>query len=163
MNRRAFATSFVAIPTLASLGYVGWRYLSEKAQHTCRACSREVHAQTRTVAAIDGKEGIYCCPACALSEHRQAGKPVQIIELADYQGGRAISPSQAFLVHDSEINPCKSHETTLTADKQPMHSHFDRCSPSILAFRDRDSAQRFASVHGGQVMPFSEMAAQFSR
>jgi hypothetical protein len=163
MNRRAFATSIVIVPTMAGLGYAGWRYFSEKAQHTCSACSREVHVQTRTVAVIDGKLGIYCCPACALSEHRQVGKPVQIMELADYQGGPVISPSQAVLVHDSEINPCKNHNTTLTADKQPLHSHYDRCSPSILAFRDRNSAQRFAAEHGGQVIAFSEMASQFSR
>jgi hypothetical protein len=85
------------------------------------------------------------------------------VELADYHGGPDIMPSDAFLVQGSEINPCKGHNTSVTTDKQPMHSHFDRCSPSLLAFRDRKSAQKLAAQHGGQVVSFSEMASQFLR
>lgn len=163
MDRRSFAATLVAVPTLTALGYASWRYLKHKDEHTCRACSRPVHAQTRTIAAIEGKRGVYCCLACALSEHQQLGLPVQIVELADYLGGPAMMPSDAFLVQGSEINPCKGHDTPVTMDKQPMHSHFDRCSPSMLAFRDRKSAQTLAAEHGGQVIAFSEVASQFSR
>lgn len=164
MNRRTFATLCVAVPAAAGIGYGGWRVYHQKTEHTCKACSREVHEHSRTVAIIDGKRGVYCCPSCALAEHKQSGKPVEIVEIADYNGGPALVPSKAILVRDSDVNMCKRHmEAAVDADKRPMQVHFDRCSPSILAFRDVETARSFAAKHGGQVLPFAEMAPQFAR
>lgn len=113
---------------------------------------------------IGGKRGVYCCPSCALAEHRQSGKPVQVVELADYMGGPVLVPSKAFLVRDSDVNMCKRHmEAAVDSDKRPMQVHFDRCSPSILAFRDLQTARNFAAQHGGRVLPFAELAAEFTR
>jgi nitrous oxide reductase accessory protein NosL len=44
-----------------------------------------------------------------------------------------------------------------------VHAQFDRCSPSILAFRDMKAAQAFVAEHGGQVDRFSAFASAFQR
>lgn len=163
MNRKSVAVFFIAVLALAGLGYGGWRYNVERQQHSCRACSRPVHDHSRTIAIVDGKRGFYCCPACALSEHRQAGKPVRVTELADYQGGGVLNPAEAVVVRNSDVNPCKSHEAAMTPDKQPLQTDFDRCSPSILAFRNLKAAQSFAAEHGGQILRFAALAAEFNR
>ena len=163
MNRKNIAVVFIAVLALAGLGYAGWHYIVEREQHSCRACSRSVHDHSRTIAFVDGKRGVYCCPACALSEHRQAGKPVRVTELADYRDGGALNPAEAVVVRNSDVNPCKSHEAAVTPDKQPLQTHFDRCSPSMLAFRDMKAAQTFAAEHGGQILRFTALAAEFNR
>lgn len=163
MSRKSVALVFIAVLALAGLGYAGWHYIAEREQHSCLACSRPVHDHSRTIAFVDGKRGVYCCPACALSEHRQTEKPVRVTELADYQGGGALNPAEAIVVSDSDVNPCKSHEAAVTSDKQPLRTHFDRCSPSILAFRDMKAAQTFAAEHGGQILRFAALAAEFNR
>ena len=163
MKRDAFAGVLACVLGLSALGFFGWRYVAARGDHICLACSRPVHGHTNTIAVIDGKRGHYCCPACALSEHQQASKPVQIVQLTDYLEGTALTPAGTYLVRNSDVNPCARHEAALTPDKQPMHAHFDRCSPSLLAFGDRKAAEVFASEHGGQVLPFAEMASQFQR
>jgi nitrous oxide reductase accessory protein NosL len=37
---------------------------------------------------------------------------------------------------------------------------FDRCSPSIIAFAKRSSAEKFASEHGGQVGVFLQIVGR---
>jgi nitrous oxide reductase accessory protein NosL len=51
----------------------------------------------------------------------------------------------------------------MNADKRASDVHYDRCSPSILAFAQRSDAAQFAREHGGEVLRFSELVSAFSR
>ncbi len=163
MNRRAFFVTAVASIAAGILAYSGWRYFEAREHHSCSACARPIHEHMRTIATVDGKVGDYCCPACALSEHQQAGKPVQVTKLTDFLTGKPLEPQTAYVVRDSNVNPCARHELAVTSDKQPMHTHFDRCSPSLLAFQDAEGARAFAAERGGQVLRFADLATRFQR
>lgn len=163
MSRKSSFSVVIVVLAIAGLSYSTLRYVAKRENHTCRACSRPVHEHSRTVALINGKRGFYCCPACALSEHQQAGKPVEVTELTDYLGSGSLNPAESFIVRNSDVNPCARHEAALSPDKQPMHTDFDRCSPSMLAFRDLKAAQAFAVEHGGQVLRFTDLASQYRR
>jgi len=90
-QRKSLIASVVAILVLAGLGYATWRFVGERSAQVCRACARPVHSHMRTIAILDGKSRHYCCPACALSEHQQSGKQVQVVELTDYLSNMALN------------------------------------------------------------------------
>jgi hypothetical protein len=164
VQRKSFFACVVAILVLSALGYGTWRYVAERSRQSCKACARPVHAHMKTLAILDGKRATYCCPACALSEHQQSGKPVEVVELTDYLTNTSLKPETSFLVRNSDVNPClQHHHPDVSANSQPLESHFDRCSPSVLAFQDQKTAAGFAGEHGGQVVKFSEFAAEFQR
>ena len=164
MNGKPVFASIVAILVLAGLGYSGWRYVRERNDQTCRACARAVHSHMKTVGMVDGKRTVYCCPACALSDHQQSGNPVEVVELTDYSTNSPLKPENAFVVRNSSMNPCLQHHLPAVGeDSQPLESHFDRCAPSVLAFRDQRSARAFSGEHGGQATRFAEFAAAFQR
>jgi len=163
MKPKSLIALLFAVLVLGALGYSGWRYVAERETHSCKACSRPVHEHSRTVALVDGKRTSYCCPACALSERLQSGKPVEVIELTDHLSGRKLQPAGAFVVRNSDVNPCLQHQPAVSPDQQPMYSQFDRCSPSILVFASRTVAEGFSQQHGGQVLPFSDLASQYQR
>lgn len=142
-------------------GYATWWLVDQKNAQSCNACARPVHAHMRTVALLDGKRANYCCPACALSEQLQSGKPLQVIELTDYQTNATLKPESAFIVRSSDVNPCLHHHPAVGADSQPLQAHYDRCAPSALAFHDQASASAFAAGHGGQVLRYTDFAAGF--
>jgi hypothetical protein len=146
---------------ISGISYAGWKYVHKRESHTCAACQRVVHEHTRTVAVADGKQRGYCCPACALSQHRQTGKAVAVLSLTDYSTGARLSPDNAVLVRGSDVNSCAHHPVAAGLDKQPIETHFDRCSPSVLAFNSKAQADAFAREHGGQVLRFSDFAALF--
>ena len=163
MNRKAAVVLMGAVVLLGGVGYATLRYVAVRQSHFCRACSRPVHQHSRAVAVVDGKRGFYCCPTCALSEHQQSGQNVEVVELTDHHGGGVLKPADSFVVRDSEVNMCQKQVPAISADKQPLHSHFDRCAPSILAFGDRRRAEEFAREHGGQVFRFTDLATSFRR
>jgi hypothetical protein len=117
----------------------------------------------RTLAVINGRSRVFCCPACALSEHEQEGKPIHIAELTDFLTGAKLSPDHAFVVKGSDINMCATKHEMMDADKRPADVHYDRCSPSLLAFGSQSDAAHFVREHGGEIRSFSEIASAFAR
>lgn len=148
---------------LAILGYAGWRTFSYSNADECYACKRPIHAHSKTVALADGRSRLFCCPACALSQHQQIGKPISITQLTSFLTGSALSPDNAYVVRASDVNMCERTKELVNADKRGSDLRYDRCAPSLIAFAERSDAVQFAREHGGEVMPFSQAAAAFAK
>ncbi len=144
------------------LGYAGWRMWNPSRVTACQACGRAVHANMRTIAFIGGKREVFCCPTCALSAGTQMHEPVRFAELADYDAGHVLRPADAYAVEGSDLIPCIHSHEMLNRDGQPVPMEFDRCSPSIIAFAKRASAEHFATEHGGQVATFLQIVSRRS-
>jgi hypothetical protein len=156
MSRKAPLTVVIAILALAALSYAGWRFVHNKSQENCQVCRRAAHVPTRTLGTEAGHEAVFCCPTCARSQARQSKGDVRVMELTDYHTLRPLGPDSAFLVENSDVNPClDSHQAHLDEHKQPLMAHFDRCTPSVIAFSSRDAAVAFAKEHGGRVLTFA--------
>ena len=162
-HKRAWLGAAVVLVVLLGLGYAGWRISRSSEPRVCQACSRPIHAHSRTVGLVGNRQELFCCPACAWTTHDQNGRPVEIVELTDYETGSPLAPIQAYIVRGSDVNTCAQQHGPVTPDNQPTIVHFDRCSPSLLAFVGREAAARFAQEHGGELVSFSELAASYSR
>ncbi len=164
MNRKGvWLGAVVMLAAVLALGYAGWRISRSSEPQVCQVCMRPIHAHNRTVALVGNRRELFCCPACALTTHDQNGRPVKILELTDYETSTSLSPSQAYVVRGSDVNTCARQHGPVDSDKQPTMVHFDRCSPSLLAFVGREASARFAREHGGEVLSFSEFVAAYSR
>ena len=95
MERRSWFGAFIGVLVLAILGYAGWRTFSYSNADECYACKRPIHAHSKTVAVANGRARLFCCPACALSEHAQAGKPIRVTQLTSFLDGKALAPESA--------------------------------------------------------------------
>lgn len=161
-GRRWFAVLAV-VAVAVGLAYAAFNAYRGSQTEQCYACQRVVHAHMRTVAIVNGRSRVFCCPACALSEHQQEGKPIRITELTSFLTGAELSPNEAFVVKGSDINMCAQRQERIDADKRPVDVHYDRCAPSLLAFGQRAEAADFARVHGGEVLRFSEIVSAFGQ
>jgi hypothetical protein len=141
--------------------YAAWTAYRVAAVRLCDVCRRPVEARTRTVGLMGNRREKFCCPACALTAHLQGGQTVRLIELTDYETGAGLPPEQAYLVKDSDVNPCARPHTMPDEMMHPLAQHFDRCSPGLVAFGRKAAAERFAAEHGGTVLPYQEMAAAY--
>ena len=159
MKRWLSALAIVVVAV--GLGYAAFNAYRRSQPELCYASQRPVHAQTRTVAMVGGRPRVFCCPACALTEREQEGKPVQITELTDFLTGAKLSPAEAIVVKSSDVNMCARMKGFMSEEKRVADVRYDRCSPSILAFAHRTDARQFAREHGGEVVPFSEIVSEF--
>jgi len=163
MTGKRWLTVFLAVAVAACLGYAAFKAYRGSQADYCYACQRPVHAHMRTVAVVHGRPRFFCCPACALSEHEQEGKPIRVTELTDFFTGARLSPSEAFVVKGSDVNMCARTHEMVDADKQAADVHYDRCAPSLLAFGKQADATQFAREHGGEVLPFTQIVSAFTR
>jgi hypothetical protein len=154
---------FAAVLVVLVLGYAAWRSFANSNAAGCYACNRAIHAHSKTVALVNGRPRRFCCPACALSQHEQTGKPVNIIQLTSFLTGTSLSPDHAYVVKASDVNMCERTKELLSPDKRPADLRYDRCAPSLLAFAQREDAVEFARQHGGEVLPFSQAAVAFAK
>jgi hypothetical protein len=70
--------------------------------------------------------------------------------VTDYAGTGTLALDEAWLVDGSDETPCLRHHGPVTAgDGTPLHACYDRCMPSLIAFRDQATARAFAAEHGG--------------
>ena len=163
MRRRGWLSALLVVATAVVLGWAGLKAFRASRVEECYACSRVVHAHSRTVALVNGRARLFCCPACALSEHEQEGKPVKVTQLTSYLSGATLSPDSAYLVRGSDVNTCATTHEIMTLDKRPADVHYDRCAPSLLGFAQRSEAVEFVREHGGKVLPFKEVAIAFDK
>lgn len=159
MSRKRSSFGFVVVAALiAGVAVLGWTMLGSG--DACRACGRPIHHEALTIGLDAGQTETYCCLTCALTHHQQSGETVEVVELRDYQTGQALSPEQAYIVRESDVNLCTRH--AVLADREGVSTmEFDRCSPSMLAFGTREQAAEFQRQHGGILLPFSQMHRAF--
>lgn len=121
----------------------------------CGLCQREIHPEVRTVVAFpDDRRVAACCPRCALHVAKDGGAAARTIEVTDYAGGGMLPLDAAWLVDGSDETPCLRHHAPVTAGEgAPLHTCYDRCMPSLIAFRDAATARAFVSEHGGTLQP----------
>lgn len=110
---------------------------------------------------VNGRLRVFCCPACAFSEHEQGKEPVKVTQLASFLTGTALSPDAAYIVKGSDVNMCTRERAMIDPDKQPAALQYDRCLPSMYAFAEHNQAAEFAREHGGQIIPFRQLEAEF--
>lgn len=163
MTGSRWIVALAAIAVAIGLGYAVRHVFRGAQPEQCSVCRRVVHAQMRTIAMVNGRPRVFCCPACALSAHEQQGKPIRVTELTGFLTGARIAPNEAFIVRGSNVNMCARTQDLIDADKRPADIRYDRCAPSLLAFSRRRDAAEFARIHGGEVLRFNDIASAFSK
>jgi hypothetical protein len=164
MERVGRKSAIVAalVAAVIGLGYAGWRLHTTEGQ-TCGACRRPIHAGARTIGHAGGQNEVFCCPACALTDHRQTGQAVTITALTDFETDAPLDPRGAYIVEGSNLNLCVRQHHMVGEHKHATPMEFDRCSPSIFAFGRRDAADRFLREHGGRLIHFQDLAPAYQR
>lgn len=162
MPARRWLPVFVVAIAAAVFGYAGFKTYRGSQIDSCYACARPIHAGMRTAGIVNGRARAFCCPACALSEHEQEGMPVRILSLTSFLTGEKLTPGETFIVKGSDVNMCVRTHELMDSERGPAALCYDRCQPGMLAFKGRRQAQEFASRHGGQVLPFADIASQYT-
>ena len=162
MAKTKLFSAAIALILVAVAGYAVYEYqhqARENAGNVCQICWRPVHSSMLAVGEVNGEEKRFCCPACALTTAQQTGQPVRLTRITDFNTNQPLDPKTAFLVRGSDVNLDMHSQPLVNQEKRPVPVHFDRCTPSILAFRSREEAQSFQQAHGGELLQMADLKA----
>jgi hypothetical protein len=144
----------------AALAWVWFHSEHRAGRGVCPLCLRPVPGGSAVEAEVEGRRRTLCCVSCVRAAHAQTGRPVKLLHFTDFETHRPLRPERAFLVQGSEINLCTRREPLVDASKHAFEEHYDRCSPSLLAFASRERAEAFARRNGGTVVPATRLLAE---
>ena len=157
MNTRRIAITSILILVAGAAAFGWFRFVAHPKQVACGYCNRPLHANLMVTAEIDGKRTHVCCPRCAITEANQQRKSLRLITVHDYSTGREISPANAWFVEGSHAMACDHDAMRMNEMKGTQELAYDRCSPGIFTFADKQQADAFTQANGGTVISFGQL------
>jgi len=126
---------------------------------SCDVCGRDdCTALAFKVEYADGGEQRTCCPRCASHAVAEArGRSVVRLMARDFSTGEEVDAHAALFVDGSDFEHCKAPKEQRAAASCCRVLEYDRCLPSLIAFKTRADAERFSSEHGGVIRSFEEL------
>lgn len=151
MRVKTIIAGVVGLGVVIAALVTAWYLLRRRPEAICPLSGRGIHAETRALVTIGGRKYETCCLRCGIIEAQQTGKPLRVLQVADFETGKPLPPENAWYVEGSAVNHCMN--MTSTAERADQQSvcllGFDRCSPSVLAFSNEQQARAFIAQHGG--------------
>lgn len=127
----------------------------------CGVCQRPLHSVTSYRIHLSSDQVVeVCCPRCGLHFQNSRSEVIES-EVADFESGVLLPAEEATYVVGSDVHLCCSIER-LREDRaggQYVLS-WDRCLPSIVAFKNPDRAKAFQSKRGGYLSTYRELVTE---
>ena len=146
-----------ALAAMAVVSVWAYRNVTRPPQDLCRVCNRTLHAGvTYRLDLATGKEDA-CCPRCGM--HYQIEHPGAIKKAwaTDLDSGEFIPAESAYYVEGGDIAHCAVQSGALQREPQGVSvREFDRCLPTLVAFRTKQEAEGYQRQHGGQVLNYQQ-------
>lgn len=121
----------------------------------CPACNREIHSDwAYTITFKNGTRERLCCAKCGIFEQLNKQADAASATATDFATGKPIEATKALYVWNSNVEHCPIPQKQEWLNKQPMQLVWDRCIPSLIAFRSRQEAEKFQSEHGGNILDY---------
>ena len=124
----------------------------------CQVCGRPIQKGTHYKVFLRGQDPVdTCCPRCGL-RLQQSSNDLARAEAADFETGQRLDAREAVYVENSHIHLCRHQDRALRDQAGEGYAlDWDRCLPSLVAFRKRERALEFAGQHGGTIKGYAEL------
>lgn len=120
-------------------------FAAEEAREDCGVCGMWIdqYMHTRHVLVeSDGTRVSFCSFTCAARYIKKNAADVKQLQAADYLNAELVEAEDAFYLVGSDAPPVMSYT-------------------SIIAFSNGKAAKDFQKLHGGRIMTFAEVFAQY--
>lgn len=154
MNKKKLLVLLLAL-SLPLAGIILWRTVQSG---TCQVCDRgECKAVLFGLKSSWGFPVRTCCPRCGMIALKHSpGKDVTYA--TDFATGQRVDAEKAVYVEGGDAVLC--HKPEAFPDEvrgAANYTVYDRCLPSVLAFKDLDKAKAYVAKHGGRVLSFATL------
>jgi len=156
------------IVTLVALLAIGvtsfWAYRHEQRHERagmCPFCDRMVHSVTAYRLKVGDHVVVACCPRCGMHAqvNQERGKG-GMAWATDVNTGENIAAESAVYVEGGDVQYCTHGDQPTRREQHGVSTReYDRCLPTLVAFKTPPEAKAYQERHGGRVLSYSQAAA----
>jgi hypothetical protein len=162
MKTREIIITFIALVAIAVTSFFAYRYEQRReTANTCPYCDRMVHSVTAYRLKVDGHDVTACCPRCGMHAmlNREQGRTGQAWA-TDVNTGESVAAESATYVEGGDVQYCAHGDQAVTRELNGVSvREYDRCLPTLAAFKTPQEAELYQKQHGGRVLSYAESLA----
>jgi hypothetical protein len=158
MNAKEYLVAGAAAAAIAIVSLFTYRYEIRPAADLCRACQRGLHAgMTYRLEMANGTWEEACCPRCGIHYALNHPGAVRQMWATDLTSGARILARSAYYVEGGDVEYCAPQKGSVAREPQGVSVlTYDRCLPTLVAFRTEEAAQAYRRQHGGRVLAYDQ-------
>lgn len=157
MKLRDTLVTFLALAAIGLASYFAYRYETRPDPNFCNICNRAIHGGMAFLIHTDGHTEHACCPRCGM--HYAVNHPgkVQDVWATDLNSGKSIPAETAYYDEGGDIEHCAARGEAVQRQPQSLSGRdYDRCLPTLVAFKTRAEADTYQKKHGGRVLDYAQ-------
>jgi hypothetical protein len=157
MKLRETLVTFLALAAIGLASYVAYRYETRPNPNFCNICNRPIHRGMAFLVQTDGHTEHACCPRCGMHYAVNHAGKVKKVWATDLNSGESIPAQTAYYDEGGNIEYCAAHGEAVQRQPQGVSVRdYDRCLPTLVAFKTRAEAETYQKEHGGRVLDYAE-------
>jgi len=160
-NKDKFVGIFIIILILlVSLSFISFElYESYKKRNYCFLCEREIIPSNAFIIELKGGKKLRtCCPRCGLRYFEKNKSKIERMYATDFISLEVIDAFKAYYVIGSEYHGCCRRSVMIDSNKRIYDLCYDRCMPTLVAFKKKNDAKEFMKKYGGDYFNLSSKA-----
>jgi hypothetical protein len=157
MKLRDTLVTLLALAAIGLATYFAYRYETRPNPNVCHICDRPIHRGMAFLVRTDGHTEHACCPRCGMHYALSHPGKVKKVWATDLNSGESIPAEAAFYDEGGNIDYCAAHGKAVQRQPQGVSvREYDRCLPTLVAFKTPGEAEAYHKEHGGRVLNYAE-------
>lgn len=160
MKGKKVLTTLAALLAIGAVVSLAFRYLQVPREQACAFCERPLHKATAYRVSLGDQVKTACCPRCGMHSAIDHPDAVRQAWAADLISGETVPAQSAYYVEGGDIEYCTVHQAPVQREPEGVSIRaYDRCLPTLVAFKFQVEAERYRAQHGGRVLNYTEAMA----
>ncbi len=157
LKSKNIAAVVIALLSLGAAAYFTYRHIQKPAEQACSFCERRIHQGVAYRLAFGDGLRVACCPRCGMHYTREHPGAVEAAFATDFTSGKAIPARSGYYVEGGDAQYCTMHEAPVQRAPEGISIRaYDRCLPSLVAFRTLQEAEAYRRAHAGRVLTYDQ-------
>jgi hypothetical protein len=162
MKSRNMIVTLVVLLAIGVTSFWAFRYEQRRERAAiCPFCDRMVHSATAYRIKVGNHVVTACCPRCGMhAQVNQMQGTNGIAWATDLNTGESVPAESAVYVEGGDVQYCTHGDQPVMREPHGASTReYDRCLPTLVAFKAPQEAEAYQERHGGRVLSYSQALA----
>ena len=158
MRKREFVLTLAALVAIGAVCFWAYRHVQRRATaDMCPFCDRMVHPATAYRVKVGNRTVAACCPRCGIRAGLNQPQKLGVAWATDLNTGERITAESAVYVEGGDVQYCTHGDQPVAREPQGVSvREYDRCLPTLVAFKTQSEADAYRNQHGGHVLSYAQ-------